>query len=153
MDTHTELRKLNALRDQSNMKPLKAWKGSKQALRDQIEKLTTNIRVTVCPEPAAMVERRKRDAKIDKIVEKRLNGIDVVDVPPPEATAKPFEAPLRKHKLAAEGTFTLAEIARSLNIDPKVARARLRRSPVATSLGKYVYNAEGKAAVLKVLGK
>lgn len=148
---NTDLSHLNALRVNAGMKPLKVWKASKAVLREQISHLTANSKVTVCPEPAAVVERRKRDERIDKIVEKRLNGIDVVNVPPPEATAKPFEQPLKK--LKTEGHFTLADIAREVNIDPKIARARMRRVSVADIGKKYVYDAAGREAVLKVLKK
>lgn len=178
MVPHT-LQLLNALRMQNGQSPLKSWKESKakleaaivtlqtklgaqlepprpltkrEAEREALAMLTANAKITVCPEPAAVVARKKRDAAIDKVVERRLNGVEVVAIERTEAVAKPFEAPLKKHKLAT-GQFSLADICREINLDPKLGRARLRRNPVATSLGKYVYDDAGREQVLKVLRK
>lgn len=175
MTAHTEFTRLNALRNTLGMPPLKAWKESKAKLAATIDALQAKVApkdttqyfakdgspVTpkVCPPSPelAAIERRKK--AIDEVVQRRLAGVDVVTPPAPGATAKLGEVIKAKQKPAQKttestgDTIKLAEICREIGMDPKIARARLRRTmtPPNITVGKYIYKVEGKAMVIAVL--
>ena len=104
---------LNALRTAAGMKPLKAWKESKVKLVAAIEKLgakPSNVEVTKVPTGMTAEKAAKAVAK-------------------PAPKAKPAKAtkPAAAKKSTGEG-ITISTIAAELGIDPKVARAKLRRA-------------------------
>jgi len=93
---------LNILRAKHDMKPLKAWKESKAKLEAACAKLAKVASVTDLPPNKELAKPAK------------------------EATKKPVKTkPAAKAKV--EGV-SVSTIAKDLGIDPKVARAKLRRS-------------------------
>lgn len=172
--TQNDFRRLNALRSQLQMPPLKAWKESKAKLTAAIDTLQSKIAPKdttqyfskdgepivpkVCPPAPELQAIEKRRKAIDDVVQRRLNGVDVVTPPAPGATAKLGEAAKVKRApqpvTAPTGdTIKLADICREIGMDPKIARAKLRRTmtPPNITVGKYVYKAEGKNLVITVL--
>lgn len=95
--TMANLNELNALRTAAGMKPLKAWKESKAKLAEAITKLQSKTTVT-------------------QQLEATVRAIPTVN----QKTVKVRE--LRK----LEGV-SIIDIAKELKVDPKVARAKLRR--------------------------
>lgn len=171
--SHADLRKLNALRIQAGKGPLKAWKESKAKLIAEIEKyqrtaqsagqyLDKNgepVPVTVCPPPAELAKEHKRSAEIDRVVQKRLNGVDVVKIDD-SAVGQPMAEKLKAARTATKtrakstgDAMSLADIAREINIDPKIARAKMRRvnAPAGSTVGKYLYKANFVDAIKAIL--
>ena len=94
------LNELNALRTAAGMKPLKVWKASKAALQTAIDKLQETT--------AETAEREFHEA--DQVVPKTA------------------EAPVNvKRKALNASGVSISEIAKSLGMNDKVARAKLRR--------------------------
>lgn len=114
--TASMLTRLNELREANGLKPLKAWKESKQKLEDAIRKLS--------------------DATIDEMIEEDKK----VPCKAPSANPNPE-------------SITLAQIARELGINPKVARTKMRRVDVPTDflVAKHTYRMQYKAWVIDVL--
>jgi hypothetical protein len=100
----TTLTELNALRTAANMKPLKVWKASKAALVQAIAKLQSSSTTEQQLKASADVEHGK---KIKKVTTEAVEAMKEI--------TKNSEAK------------TIAEIAFELKINPKVARAKLRR--------------------------
>ena len=103
---------LNTLRVKNNMAPLKAWKESKAKLEAAIGKLTT---------------------KADPVA-KELKATSVAKAKP----AKPTK--VAKEKVAKEpkdNSLSISTIAEGLDIDPKVARAKMRRAFGKKEEGKW----------------
>ena len=173
--TDNDFRRLNALRSQLQMPPLKAWKESKAELQSTIDALqaklapkdTTQYFVNkdgepvvpkVCPPSRELQALERRRKAINDVVEKRMNGVDVVAPPAPGSTAKLGDA--AKVKRAPQpvtestgSTIKLSEICKEIGMDPKIARAKLRRTmtPPNITVGKYVYRPEGKNIVITIL--
>lgn len=104
------LNELNALRTAAGMKPLKVWKASKAALQTAIDKLTT-----------ANVLDPKKPISIDAGNKGILKIVDSLS----EASEKIMKKVI-KEKKALNGV-SISEIAKSLGMNDKVARAKLRR--------------------------
>lgn len=94
------LNELNALRTAAGMKPLKVWKASKAALQAAIDKLQETTAET------AEREFHEADQVVPKTVEAPVN--------------------VKRKALNASGV-SISEIAKSLGMNDKVARAKLRR--------------------------
>lgn len=112
----------------------------------------------VCPPSPELQAIAKRKKAIDEVVERRLNGADVITPPAPGATAKLGDAakikrPTQATTKSTGDTIKLADICREIGMDPKIARAKLRRTmtPPNITVGKYLYKVEGKALVITVL--
>jgi hypothetical protein len=107
-------------------------------------------KVTVCPPSPELRARAKREAEIDKVVSKRLNG-DTHAKPEKPKAARPLPTPPRK--VVPEGSISLADIARELGMDPKVARAKMRRVTLPSDIltGKHTYKLTGKQKVVGIL--
>ena len=167
------LERLNALRKLVGKTELKSWKESKAKLQSLIDELQAKVApkdttqyfkangepapVTVCPPSPELVALDKRRKAIDEVVQRRLNGVDVVATPAPGSTAKLGDAAkIKKPQPTTEptgDTIKLADICREIGMDPKIARAKLRRTmtPANITVGKYVYKTEGKTLVIAVL--
>lgn len=100
----TTLAHLNNLRTSANMKPLKAWKESKVKLLAAIAKL----------------EKIAADDEGPGVPSPTNKSADAMPV-----KVKAANKPAGKH---TEGLISVATIAKDLNMDPKVARAKLRRA-------------------------
>ena len=107
------LMELNELRKEKGMKPLKAWKESRAKLEAAIDKLDNEVvGDKESPAEEARVERkagRKRPAKKKPDPKKKPTGKK--------------RGPQPKN----DGLLSVSDIAREIGIDPKVARAKLRR--------------------------
>lgn len=133
---------LNALRTAANMKPLKAWKESKDKLAAAIKKLSgKDSTATVTKVPTGMTAAKAAKAK----------------------EVKPAKAPkIAKEKVAKEtkkieGT-PLSTIAEELGIDAKVARAKLRRAfadadGTGSKEGRWVFKTDKEVAEVKAILK
>lgn len=171
--TQNDFRRLNALRKLVGKPELKAWKESKAKLTEQINILQAQVApkdttqyfkasgepapITVCPPSPELVALEKRRKAIDEVVQRRLAGVDVVTPPAPGTTAKLGDAAKVKKtqqtSTTTGDTVKLADICREIGMDPKIARAKLRRTmtPPNITVGKYVYKTEGKNLVIAVL--
>jgi len=108
MTTKAKLAELNTLRTIAGLKPLKAWKDSTAKLDAAIFAFTQKKEV---------VEENKN--KIDEVT------ADKKSEPAKAKTVKKTKA--AKTEKPADGT-SIATIASELDMDPKVARAKLRRA-------------------------
>lgn len=160
MTTTTELfARLNTLRVANSLKPLKAWKESKAKLEAAIAKLAEEVEgiaelndpvkafiakngVTKCPPAKALLEAQKHREAVDDAAEKLLKG---------EAPAPKRAAAVRVH--VDGGSITLVQIASELRINPKIARAKMRRIDVPAEylIAKHVYKREHKQAIVDLL--
>ena len=102
------LKELNELREEKGMKPLKAWKQSRTKLEAEIDKLDEEV-VGDTGSPAEE-NRKERKAKRKKPAKKKASGKK--------------RGPQPKN----DGLLSVSDIAREIGIDPKVARAKLRRN-------------------------
>lgn len=154
------LAELNELRVKNNLKPLKSWKSSKDALTQAIAKLTPidqhpMFKDTVIPKPEppapkdvirypaklargteteshcrkAVADARrfkKRDRDAEKLSTKPARVVDKHH----NLQQRPKEKPKAAQPVKSTGdTFTLADLAREMGVDPKKARAKARRIP------------------------
>jgi hypothetical protein len=106
----TNLNTLNTLLVAAGKKPLKVWKGSKAALEARI----------------AMFAAEKPEHDAAKLTDPLPTGV----LPPAVAELKKKIAKAKAKETTAikEATmYTLADLARAANVNPKVARAKLRR--------------------------
>jgi hypothetical protein len=141
---------LNALRDTAGMKPLKSWKESNAKLAAAITKLETQIGTHLPPvidqhldiktplqiaadEPVTVEVAKSfsTDPVANKIPKKVVAAAeqfaaDVVAKVPAKKAVKKLEKALDK----AKDVITLVEIAKELEFNPKVARAKMRRVTV-----------------------
>ena len=128
MTTKELLDHLNKLREARGMKPLKAWKASKEKLHEAIASL----------EGAA-------PSYAEEITESYTPDVDA----PAEDLAN-----LDEKMRANEPMITLAEIARELGMSPKVARAKMRRvfrSSGDTTFAEHTYPKVLKEKVITIL--
>jgi hypothetical protein len=127
---------LNELRKHTGKAPLKAWKESKAKLAEAIAKLEANISAL---EP-------------DRIVAPGIGSPDeVVTVIKAKGTPIPKKPETPVVELV---TITLVEIAKELSINPRVARAKMRRVkslPEGTVVGKHTYARTHKQHVIDAL--
>lgn len=117
---------LNALRTAAGMKPLKAWKESKAKLDAAIAKLgakPSNVEVTKVPTGMTAAKKEKADAKASKPVKVPATKTTKVKV-------------VKDKKSTGEG-LSISTIAEELDIDPKVARAKMRRAFGLKEEGKW----------------
>lgn len=123
------LNELNALRTANSMKPLKSWKESKAKLDAAIKKLSASSSTTT-----------QLKASVEAVASK-----PVAKKPAAKAEAK---------KPAKDGT-SISTIAAELGIDPKVARAKLRRAfgdaDGTGSNGRWVFTQAKIAEIKKIL--
>lgn len=136
------LAQLNTLRVAAGMKPLKAWKESKVKLEAAIAKLAQKLPEATDPTPAqrATVERMAKEVIAKTSGRAAATGDNMQQVP----KAKPANT---------EGLISIATIADELDIDPKVARAKLRRAGNVTgsSDSRWMFTKEQAAAAKAIL--
>lgn len=171
--TMTDLSTLNTYRVLDGKSPLKSWKESKSKLNDLVAAYANTYgalpAVTECAITDPVLNRiHAHAAHIDAITDHRLaNPTSIIITPTPDdapiaaPTSIPDVTPPRsspakqKARPAAVSTtsIALADIARELNIDPKIARAKMRRVevPADYTIGKHVYKLEYKSWVVNVL--
>lgn len=135
MTTKELLDHLNKLREARGMKPLKAWKASKEKLHEAIASL----------EGAA-------PSYAEEVTESYTPDVDA----PAEDLANLDEKMrrVRAEMRANEPMITLAEIARELGMSPKVARAKMRRvfrSSGDTTFAEHTYPEVLKEKVITIL--
>lgn len=135
----TLLASLNIVRIAEGKAPLKSWKGSRAALEKACGHVTSTKGETLVAEGAYPTESAaerstgikgkaaKSRARLAKALAK-----DEKKEKPVKAKASP-----KAKAVKVKGEFiTLAEIARDLKIEPKVARAKCRRSDAMSKLSK-----------------
>lgn len=142
---------LNALRTFVGLAPLKSWKESAKKLEQKIastrkladEKAakTPQPKITQCPPSAYLQHLAKRREQIEKVVEKRL-AAENESAPLPRITtpkSQPVSIPIR-----------LAEIAREIGMDPRNARAKMRKTRLPDHIyaGKHLYHRQFKKDVI-----
>lgn len=117
------LNELNALRTAAGMKPLKSWKESKAKLDAAVAKLTKK------PTKDEFFEglEQQRDALVKKQDEASAKTKVATKTAKVAAKEPAKSKPAAAKKEASTGT-TISTIAKKLGIDPKVARAKLRRA-------------------------
>lgn len=117
-DTMSTLTELNALRIAAGMTPLKSWKESKVKLDAAVAKLTKVV----------SEDSDKAKANLETVVEKTLSDTKPAAAKAtPKKTAKPAAKPKAEAKKDAPTGVSISTIAAECNMDPKVARAKLRR--------------------------
>lgn len=125
---HHTLEYLNSLRVAVGKKPLKAWKESKAKLDEAVNKLLP----------------RNSDGEVI--------GEGVIASGAPKRVKKSIdeEANTNPHDFS---TVTLVAIAKELGINPRVARAKMRRVSVPADFlaGKHTYHEQHKAWVVDAL--
>lgn len=134
---------LNALRTAANMKPLKAWKESKAKLDAAIAKLTgipadQAKQVEVTKVPTGMTAA-KAEAAAKKVAKKASK--------PASAKAKPLNKGAQAKKDSADNI--LSTVAAELDINTKVARAKLRREFGLKEEGKWPSTVKDMKAFLE----
>lgn len=125
---------LNALRIDLGMSPLKSWKESKAKLSDQIEKLQARYDELMAAAPALKivptVDGGKAVVKNDrKATVKRLAAEAIAEkerLARLEASAKNKPLKIKSAKV------NVASIAKELGLNPKVARAKVRKAGAKT---------------------
>jgi hypothetical protein len=135
------LNKLNVLRAANNKPQLKSWKESRAKLEAAIASLeASTITATLDNEPDDYAR--------------------VFDEPVAIAEPQPPNDGARKPKPVREimddikaGTITLADIARELQLNPKVLRAKMRRLTIPPQyvVGKHTYYAAHKDAIIEII--
>lgn len=131
---------LNKLRAARDMKPLKAWKASKEKLREAIASLEVDSMIeedkkVPCKAPSANPDRVRAAAET-VAAEMRAQGINIV------VAKEPMKY------------VTLVEIAKELGISPKVARAKMRRvfrSSGDTTFAEHTYPEVLKERIITIL--
>lgn len=127
MTTAELLAKLNSLRANANKPPLKAWKESRAKLEAAVAALTPAM-------PAEVITAAEEPA-----------ANVAASVPKASKAVRPGNA----------FTVTLANIARELNLQPKIARAKMRRIrlPEGVEVSKHTYAVDHKQTVIDMLKK
>ena len=133
MTTKEALARLNELRVARGEQPYKAWKESRAKLD---AKLATYEQPT--PE-LATPQASLFDAAIEEHIEAAV-----------ELDKKPS-----KKIIGNAYTITLADIARLLNLNPKIARAKMRRIrvPEGAEVSKHTYAIDYKETIINLLKK
>jgi len=153
------LRRLNSLRADVGKSPLKSWSASKSKLIraleetkreaeaklqeriDRLERSSGNLE----NHPLVKEERAREAAKGKKGKTIKEKAIDHAR-----------DARAARENRAIIETFTLAELAKELDIDPKKARARARKNAVVLSNYRagddgWVFKSSHRAAVTKII--
>ncbi|MGE0366963.1 MAG: hypothetical protein AB7Q00_14645 [Phycisphaerales bacterium] len=156
---------LNDLRAQHGKPPLKAWKESKAKLTAAIDKLRGEAPFEVdIPDvngedhlpPLPMADTRTLPP--DVVAAADAFAQDVVNkVPAKKAVKKLADAFKKRGKAAPAGsdTIPLVAIAAEMGLNPKVARAKMRRIKLSAGVevSKHVYHIGKKQQVIDALRK
>lgn len=151
---------LNALRTNADMKPLKAWKGSRAQLKEAIAKLEPPPAPVQTYGPLGDVDLSPTPAD-DVPVIAEAEPFNGTPIPTYEETMRATHEPDHSIELGDDEptatTITLVEIARELGISPKVARAKIRRGGSrcvgSTDEDNYVYPIADKQKVVNFLAR
>lgn len=159
-NTTTMLVELNTLRAARGQSSLKSWKGSTAALEQtinayKVKKVEPAVAEGAYPNAKVAehsTELKGTDAKARDVIKK-------ANTPKPEKAAKPAKVAKAKPAKAKAAKPTsdhvsLADIARELGIEPKLARAKARRSDEITKLATgdtWAFKPADVAAVKKLL--
>lgn len=131
------LGRLNSLRADCGQPPLKSWKASranldtaltaaKVAAEAALEKKIADAEVTVIPAHAAKgVKAPRSTSKRVKVAPITTGLADTGEKPAKQPKAA--KASKARKSTPSTDSFTLADLARELGINPKVARAKARR--------------------------
>lgn len=122
---------LNNLRSKFDLKPAKAWKESKAKLCQEIIKLQSRQKDAVTTKAPAAIAKGAYDKKREAPKIKSIKA------------AKPERKPAKADK----GDNELLAFIKSKGFTPKTARNRFRSHKVKKVEGRYVLNAEVKAAL------
>ena len=109
------IQEYNTLAKRTGEAPLNSWKQDKLKLQSRIDRLKNNIQPKKLPIEAAapMTFKPKRPlSKADELIEKEVAR-------------------------ASDYTITVVDVAEEHNIDPKVARAKLRRKGLKSNEGRW----------------
>lgn len=148
MTTNKELlAELNTLREGANLPPVE-FRGS----RAQLEALIDQAKGGKFEVPVEQVSaaKPKRAAKKFEASKKELEAQKT------RPSVQKAEPPATPHKIVREvpkGQFTVADLARELGIDPKVARAKCRRhaDELPPTVAKHRFENKHRAKVKKLL--
>lgn len=162
--TAEKLAILNALRDARQQPPLKSWKGSTKALDDTIEQYRIHKVAPAVAEGAYDNSRVAEHATgLKGTDEKKREAIRKANVPADSTSTKETTMSKPTKKVATQekrnaasdkGLVSLADIARELKIEPKLARAKARRSTEITNLAQgdaWAFKPADAAKVKKIL--
>lgn len=119
------LKELNELRVELGKKPLSAWKSSRAKLVETIDQLDEEIMNRDPSESSTMPPAKKQAAKKKAAAKKK-----------PAKKKKPT-GKKRGPQPKNDGLLSVSDIARELGIDPKVARAKLRRHGQKATEGRW----------------
>jgi len=114
------LDELNELRDEAGMKPLASWKSSRVKLEEAIDKLDAKVNAPN-GQPSPPLGESATDSK-SKTVKK-----------PKKPADKKKKAPSKD-----DGLMGVSDVAKELGINPKVARAKLRRNGMKSTDGRWI---------------
>lgn len=152
-DTKVVLERYNDLATDLKRPTLKAWKGSKDVLIERVLKLMQEAADAVeADAPAAEAPAPKSTpvdifGEADKAAAQRAPKTSKAKAP-----KKPVKAAKKAKAAPATGdSFTLADLARDLKINPKVARAKARRHKLKADADGWTFNAARRDEVTSIL--
>ncbi len=169
MTTKEKLAHLNKLRIANNEKPINVWKESTAKLDERIRKYEVHTSHGEDPVVAEihrdMIEMNEpkevigelpalKNAVKSKPTVIRAKGAFVKELR--QATKQEVETLIAAEAERASSTVTLVMIAKELNINPRVARAKMRRVdmaklPADAVIAKHTYKAQYKDAIINAL--
>lgn len=155
----------NLLATELGHKPLKSWKAAKAQLEHRIAELQTVIDKRIADAEAGdpLVEQLRAtveaadDATSDEtkkrieLIKERAKSL-TVDMPKKKSSKKASKK--TKEKVNGAELVSVADIAREVGMNPKVARAKLRRRGMGSEGGRwmqYVPGSEGHVKVRDIL--
>jgi CRISPR/Cas system CSM-associated protein Csm3 (group 7 of RAMP superfamily) len=138
-DDMTTLNELNTQRVANGKKPLKVWKASKTALLEAIKKETPMF---------------SQEYMESKTIEEHKADDDALESKKPVNLNKTIaKTAIVKKASPVKGAVSITSIANELKIDPKVARAKLRRHEAKRKGSTWSFsNAADIEAIKKILG-
>lgn len=161
--TSVLLEQLNSMRADRDQLPLKSWKGSRAALEETITAYKTHKVAPAVAEGAyPTATQAEASTGINGTHEKKREAIRKANVPADETSTKESAMPAKSKKTnkptkstkPASDLVSLADIARELKIEPKLARAKARRSDEITKLAQgdsWAFKPADAATVKKIL--
>lgn len=123
MTTQSLLQQLNVILETKGKKPLKSWKASVEKLKERIQKERLDVATGEADGNAPNPQQLPKETKPKKAPKKK---------PSTKPTAK-----------KSSDDISVVDIAAQLGINPKVARAKLRRAGLSSSKGRWKHMAKG----------
>lgn len=142
---------LNALRVANNMKPLKGWKESNAKLDAAIAKLSKISTAEQALKASVAVTKVPAGMTAAKLAAEKAKAEKKAAPKPPSAAKKAIANHPVVKKPTIEGT-SVSTIATKLGIDPKVARAKLRRA-FPENDGRWVFTNDAEVKKIEAILK